>query len=471
MTPDVLVVGGGPAGMSAALAASGAGCRVRVVDGAQQLGGQYYRHLPRAMSAAAPGRLHHDFGPGERLLAAVAGSPLVEVSTGTSVFAARLVDGRPELHLVRSGGGTEVVAPECVVLATGAYDRSLPFPGWDLPGVMTPGAAQALLKGQYVLAGRRVVVGGTGPFLLPVAAGLAEAGAVVLGVHEASSPLAWAGRLGAVLPNAGKLAEGAAYLRVLRRHRVPVHFRSAVTAVGGDGAVATATVSRLDAQWSRKPGTDQVLACDAVAVGWGFTPNVELAVALGLTTRVVPGDGSVVVVTDRYGRTSAPAVLAAGEVAGVAGSAVAIDEGTLAGLAAAERVGRLSGAQARRRGRRPAVRRDRQRRFGAALLDIYAVRPGWTTWIDDDTVVCRCEEVTVGGVRRGVTELGATDLRSLKLLTRVGMGPCQGRVCGHATAGLLRVATGRDVTDVDAFAKRPFAAPVSLGDLSRHAEP
>lgn len=468
MTPDVLVVGGGPAGLAAALAAAEVGCQVRLLDAAQQLGGQYYRHLPAAMLAAAPGRLHHDFAPGARLLDAVSAAPRISVSCATQVFAARLAGGRAELHLTGPGGVTSVARAATVVLATGAYDRALPFPGWDLPGVMTPGGAQALLKGQYVLAGRRVLVGGTGPFLLSVAAGLAEAGATVLGVHEASSRKQWAARPGIVLSHLGKLAEGADYLRVLRRHRVPVRFRSAVTRASGDLSVRSATVSRLDAAWGKRPGRDEIVECDAVCVGWGFTPNVELAVALGARTRILPADGTVVVVTDRYCCTSMSAVLAAGEVAGVAGSAVAVAEGTIAGLAAAERAGLVSATELERRTRRLITRRDRQRRFGSALLAVYPVRPGWTGWLDDATVVCRCEEVTAAEVRRGVAELGVTDLRSLKLITRVGMGPCQGRVCGYAASGLLRRQTGRDVPDVDAFAKRPFVVPLTLDALARH---
>jgi NADPH-dependent 2,4-dienoyl-CoA reductase/sulfur reductase-like enzyme len=466
---EVVVVGGGPAGLAAAASAAAAGCEVLLLDGAVQLGGQYYRALPAAMAARDPGRLHHAFGPGAALIEQVRRSPRVQVRSGTSVFAA-VPAGEPggavELHVQSAEGGTAVVGARTVVLATGAHDRSLPFPGWDLPGVLTAGGAQALLKGQYTLPGRRVVVGGTGPFLLPVAAGLAEAGAHVLGVYEAASPRAWLRHPAALVAGAGKLGEAAHYARVLVRHGVRVHFRSTVTAAHGTDQVEGVTVSEVDAAWQVRPGTDRRLECDAVCVGWGFTPNVELAVALGLRTREEQ-DGSLAVVADEYGRTSVSAVLAAGEVAGVAGSVVARTEGRLAGLAAAARAGRLDEVALRVRAKPLLATRRRQRLFGRGLLDVYPVRPGWTSWCQDDTVLCRCEEVTVGQVRRATADLGATDLRSLKLLTRVGMGPCQGRVCGTAAAQVVAQCAGRPV-DPTPFAKRPFAVPVTLGDLARH---
>jgi len=463
---EVVVIGGGPAGLAAALQAADQGCEVALIDSAPRPGGQYYRHLPAMMAARQPEALHHGFGWGAELMSRVHQHPRICTRFSCTVWAARQeADGNLELHLLEDADRWITLLATTVVLAPGAYDRVLPFPGWDLPGVMTPGGAQALLKGQYVLAGRRVVVAGTGPFLLPVAAGLVEAGATVIGVYDANVPIGWARHPRAIGGNAAKLAEGRDYIRVLRRAKVPVRFGRAVTRAVGADTVTAVIVSRLDRQWRVRPGADEVVEVDAACVGWGFTPNVELALALGLEAVVEPRDGSLVVRADASGATSLPSVFAAGEIAGVGGSSLAVIEGHLAGLGAAWRTGHLTERRLSA-GRALLRRRARQRRFAAALLEVYPVRPGWTSWLDPDTVLCRCEEVTVGGVRVGVHEMGASDLRSLKLLTRVGMGMCQGRVCGYAAACLLQRETGVPLQDPASLSIRPLVVPVPLGTLA-----
>ncbi|MFE4059603.1 FAD-dependent oxidoreductase, partial [Streptomyces sp. NPDC059096] len=368
-------------------------------------------------------------------------------------------------------GDTErTVVSRTVVVATGAYDRQLPFPGWTLPGVFTAGGAQALLKGHGVVAGRRIVVAGTGPFLLAVAAGLAEAGARVAGVYEAGLPTAFARHPRAVARNTAKLAEGAAHLRTLARHRVPYRTRTAVIAAHGTDEVSAVTVARLDARWRVVPGGERRVECDTLAVGHGFTPQIEIPLQLGCATHR-DADGSLVAVADTRQLSTVPGVYLAGEVCGVGGAAQSVTEGELAGLHAAfTTVGTAPEAAVVRGLLR---RRTAGRRFASALHAAYPVRPGWLEWLRPDTVVCRCEEVTVEAVEAAVTELGATGPRAVKLYARPGMGLCQGRVCGYATTCLVAARTGREPTEEDlrSLAARPIAQPVSLGTLAAGHHP
>jgi NADPH-dependent 2,4-dienoyl-CoA reductase/sulfur reductase-like enzyme len=449
---EVTVVGAGPAGMAAALAAAGAGCQVDLLDAAPRPGGQYLRQPFTGATPTAP-------------FDALAAHPRIRWHPGTTVWAA---EPGPVLYTRRDDGPAEILAGVAVVLATGGYDRALPFPGWDLPGVLTAGGMQALLKGQQVLAGQRIALSGTGPFLLPVAAALAEAGARVVGVFEAGHPGRWSRQLPAVRAAPGKLREGWDYLRVLRRHRVPVRFRHAVIQAHGVTEVTSATVAQLRPNWTIVPGSTRRLDVDAIGVGYGFVPILDLA--LSLEAAATP-DG---VQVDWWQRTTTPGVLAAGETTGIGGAALATAEGRLAGLAAAVHCGHISGPEAARLGRTAWRERARHRRFATALRDVYPVRDGWRTWLSTDTLVCRCEEVPLAAVRHALDDLAITDLRTLKLVTRAGMGMCQGRVCGSAVADLLRAHTGRPVPDPLRMATRPFAVPVPLGvlaDLDRPTTP
>jgi len=440
VSADIAVLGAGPAGLAAAVAAHRAGARVTLVDAGPRVGGQYWRHRD-----GDDGRGHHLWST----LCRLRETPL-DFRAGHAIWhVERTGDG----FVTHTGAGA--ITSRTVIVATGAYDRQLPFPGWTLPGVFTAGGAQALLKGHGVLAGDRVVVAGTGPFLLPVAAGLAEAGARVLGVFEAGSPRGFARHPAAVLRNPGKLAEGAAYLRILRRHRIPFHTRRTVVAAHGDDQVRAVTVGTLDPAW--RVVARQEIDCDAVAVGYGFTPQLEIPLQLGCDTHL-DADGILVATADDHQRASVPGVYLAGEVCGVGGAQLSLVEGELAGCHAA-------GATPDTRLVR---RRAALRAFANALHRTYPVRSGWRSWLTDDTLVCRCEEVPVREIRRAVVDLGATDPRAVKLLARPGMGLCQGRVCGYATACLTGPVTAAGLRDL---AARPIAQPVTLGSLAeQHAE-
>jgi NADPH-dependent 2,4-dienoyl-CoA reductase/sulfur reductase-like enzyme len=439
---DVAVIGAGPAGLAAAATAALAGCRVVLLDAGPRAGGQYWRH-----SADTP--------PSDRTYRELAAEVRARVEHRTQA-AVWFIEPGFALHTAAG-----VVHAQHLVFATGAYDRVVPFPGWDLPGVVTAGGAQALLKGQGVRVGRRVVVAGAGPFLLPVAAGLARAGIEVAGVFEAGNPLRYARH---PLTAATKLGEGLRYAATLARYRVPFRTRHAVLAAHGRNEVESVTVGALDAAGFVRPGTSRTIECDALAVGYGFTPQLELPLALGCET-IMDADNSLVLTVDGTQRTTVPSVYAAGEVTGVGGAALAVIEGRLAGAGVAASLGFAPPLPPRQLARL-ARRRVALRRFATLISKVHQPPADWADRLGD-TLVCRCEEVPASRVREAI-DLGATEARTVKLLARPGMGWCQGRVCGYATACLTAAGCDRSVNadDLAAFARRPFAQPVLLADLA-----
>jgi NADP-dependent aldehyde dehydrogenase len=325
---------------------------------------------------------------------------------------------------------------------------------------MAAGGIQAFVKGNGALPGKRFVIAGTGPFLLPVAAGIAEAGGQVLAVLESSSPKAWLPHLKAAAGVPEKAIEGIEYAAVLARHRIPYRIRTIVTEVLGDAHASGLRTAKVDAEGRVRPGTDRVYQdVDVVGFGWGFTPQMELPLALGVETRV-DADGSLVgVVTDRQ-ESSIPGLFLAGEVTGVGGASLAVFEGLTAGAAAAAGPGPSPAPHGMRA-------MARHRRFADAMHRAHPVPAAWQDWLAPQTIVCRCEEVTAGEITEARENLEARDARTLKSFTRAGMGWCQGRVCGFATACLgSGPGAAPTVESLSAAAKRPLAAPVRIGELA-----
>lgn len=447
----VVIVGAGPAGLAAAEYALRAGARVTVLDQAEAPGGQYHRTLPEAYAARRPERLHHgwaEFDRRRRLLE----HPRCQWWPGSTVWALDRVEN--QVHVLRgqadgSGRRRSALEPDALILATGAHDRTLPFPGWELPGVYTAGAAQALAKGERVAIGGRVLVAGAGPFLLPVAESLLGVGAEVVAVLEAN-PFAtvrkgWSARPWELAAHAGKSAELARYAATLARHRVPYRFAHAVIEARGADRVREVVTARVRADWSIVPGTERTYEVDAVCVGHGFVPQPELAVAAGCVL-----DGGFVRV-DAEQRTTVDGVFAAGEITGIGGAVTAAAEGAVAGCVAA-------GGDP---GRSLIRERDRARAFAGRLAAAHPIGAAWRDWLAEDTIVCRCEETTYGELTRAAGDPACPGSHALKLGTRAGLGPCQGRMCGPTVSELSGVTERHH---------RPIVQPIRLGELAEPKE-
>jgi D-hydroxyproline dehydrogenase subunit alpha len=447
---DVVVVGGGPAGLAAAAQLAAAGADVVVLEEATELGGQYYKRRTGAVLAR-----YGDYRPeGSALIAAVQAAG-VRCLTGHVVWGVD-DDGQALLAWDSSSGLTVPVQARARVVATGAYERAIPFPGWQLPRVVTPGHALHLATCDRVALGQRVLVAGTGPFLLAAAAAVQRAGGGVTAVVELNTPYC-PGRTGlSAIRFPSRLRELAGYATVLAAGRVRVLQGSRVLAALGDGRVEAVQIAARLADG--KPGQVRTIEVDALAVGYGFRPASELLRLLGARCdRDELGDEFPVV--DLFGRTSVPNLYVAGEAARIAGLRAALAAGRLAAAAVAvdlglprpqDRVLRTATAQLRA-----------ELRFTALTSALYPVTVADYADMPDATMACRCEGVTAAAIR-GAAETGRSDASGVKAATRAGMGSCQGRQCGLALAVLSAAATG---TKPAPIAARMPVKPVPVGSL------
>jgi NADPH-dependent 2,4-dienoyl-CoA reductase/sulfur reductase-like enzyme len=389
--PEVLVIGAGPAGMSAAAAAAESGCRVRVVDDNASAGGQIWR----GYATSAKGGMTRFASLMRRL-----NSSQVELIAGRRVVA----QPAPGLLRVERDAGCEDLHYDKLIVATGARERFLPFPGWTLPGVMGAGGVQSLVKAGLAIAGKRVVLAGSGPLLLAVAGNLATQGAEVLGIFEQAPLARLVGFAGSLVLHPGKIVEGIRFR--LRTSSAVYRTNAWVTRANGSDHLASVTLNIA--------GQTREIECDYLGCGFHLVPNLELPRLLGCAI-----EGGLVCV-DAAQQSSVPSVYCAGELTGVGGLEKALVEGEIAGLAAAARSAPDLFA-----------RRNRQVRFARRLEAAFAPRAELRELVAEDTIVCRCEDVRGGALK------AMRSSREAKLYTRCGMGPCQGRICGSATSFLF----------------------------------
>lgn len=459
----VIIIGGGPAGMAAAIEAARAGLHPTLVDEAPRPGGQVYRALPEAFHVEEPHRLGHDFARGERLrreFADVAGQ--VEVLSNVSVLGVW-----PDREILWARDESlGVLRAERLIIASGAYDRPVPFPGWTLPGVMTAGAVQTLLKTMRVRPGRRALVAGTGPLILGVAHRLHDMGVEVVSVLDAGDHRWVTGDAANAAGEWDIIKDARSSLEALGRAAIPVLSGHTIFEARGSGEVEAAVYGPVDAEtWRPLIERPERIDVDLVVIGFGFVPNTELTHLAGCRHHHAPELGGWVPVRDGLMQTMIPGIFAVGDGAGIGGVLMAVEEGRIAGITAAEHAGAISADEAAGRRAGPLDRLRSLAEVRAALGEASQIKPGLLELASPETLACRCEEVTYAEVRAAV-DGGAKDLQSVKLLTRLGMGPCQGRNCAPHVGMHLCRATGRTPEEVGQINPRPPTKPVTLGALA-----
>lgn len=447
---DVVVIGAGPAGLAATATAAGAGLSTLLLDENAGPGGQVWRAIS-STPVKSRAMLGDDYWAGESIVQAAraSGAEIIHRATVWSL------DRNLEIG-VSIGGGSTVVGARRVIIATGAQERPFPIPGWTLPGVMTAGAAQTMLKSSALVPDGRTVIAGQGPLLWLLAAQILRLGGRIDRILDTTER----GNYFSALPHAFAFltspyfAKGLALMREVRA-KVPVVSAVSELAAAGDGQLAT--VSYVAG------GRRETMPADLLLLHQGVVPNVNLAMAAGVEHRWDERQLCWSPVLDLNGGSSIDGIAIAGDGAGIGGAEAAVLRGRIAARAA---IDVLAPAAAAKLAPMAALRTDLVRaERGRAFLDTL-FRPARQFRIPSgDTVVCRCEEVTANDILDSVA-IGATGPNQLKAYRRTGMGPCQGRLCGLTVTELMAQARGKSPEEIGYYRLRAPVKPITLAELA-----
>ncbi len=465
-TYELAVIGAGPAGLEAAVTAAEAGVKTVLVDNFPQPGGQYYKSLPAAFSASKKSDPEKE---GEILAQMINGLPVTRIYNALTWGIFKEESGPGWLISLYGPAAPKQIHARLLVLASGAYDTPVPFPGWTLPGVITCGAALILLKNQRLAPFKRALLTGTGPLLLSGAAHLIEAGVQVLAVCETNRLKPGAVLYGpTMLREWQRLEEGTRYLSTMVHGKTPYKMGWSVIEAHGLDHVEEAVIAKLSNSGIPIPGTQQTIQVDTVVCGYGLTPNNGLARMIGCDFEYQPRKGGWVIRRDQTMQTSLPDVYAAGDCAGIGGAENSRLEGRIAGTAAALATGHINSQKAGQFYNRIKSDLTQQRRFGKLLGDLFSPQPALISLAHEDTLLCRCEEVTLAEVKAAVAA-GARTIGEVKMVTRVGMGNCQGRMCERSVVNAIiqqMIQEHATPETVGMFTIRPPLQPLPIGILA-----
>ena len=474
---DVAIVGAGPSGLAAAEVMREYGLDVIIIDEQPRAGGQILRQPPRSFSVDhwLQARLYRK---AKAVLHSMEDSGDVDWRLGCTVLgimrqsAYRTPVNRRSGHelWIQGPSGCEILHASAVLIAPGCYERPLAFPGWTLPGVMGAGAIQGFVKSQQFVPGNRFVLAGSHPLQLVVADQLVAAGADVAAVIFTQQLRAAAAALRdplVMLQHTRQLAETARILWRLKRARVPVIFGSTIARVEGKDFVERATVAALLPDGKIDWGRTETMECDRVGVCHGFLASSELARQAGVAVRWREHEGGWLAGHDEWFESSVAHLFVAGEITGVAGADAALEKGRIAGVGMLRALGRIDTLKAQRLARTARRRLRRINRFAGALNTLARPPQGLANaTMTDDTTLCRCESISRGEFQRQLQQNPhVVSADAAKLLTRAGMGMCQGRLCGDNAARLIARERGLTLAQVGTFQAQAPVKPVRLDVL------
>jgi NADPH-dependent 2,4-dienoyl-CoA reductase/sulfur reductase-like enzyme len=459
---DLVVIGGGPAGIAAAATASSFGLRVALIDERVTLGGQIFKRVGPGFDLRERKSLGRDYARGSDLIDEI-DRPNVTLLTSTTVLTiedGKVITSHPE-------EGIRALDYRFLIIAPGAYDRPVAFPGWTLPGVMTAGAVQTMVKTQRISPGKRIFFAGSGPLALAFSAQLIGLGAPVFKVIESApfpSPINALRLLSRIGGNLDLIRDAAKYRSVLFKARVPFKYGRIIVKAEGKGRLEYVTHAKADREWNPIPGTEVREACDALCVGYGFFPSHELFRLVDCAFEYDENRGGFSVLRDEWGATSVDSVFAVGDGTGVTGSYSAVAQGRLAGLQIASRLKKIT-EEERDSAAKPYARELRARnRFQSALNKMFDVGAGIYRLADKKTVICRCESVTRGAIDPIIDS--TDDVSVVKGISRAGMGLCQGRNCQRHIAAMIADRHQKPISSVSFQTPRFPVKPVEIGAIA-----
>ncbi|NWD04871.1 NAD(P)/FAD-dependent oxidoreductase [Pseudomonas gingeri] len=450
---DVLVLGAGPAGMAAALQLQALGLEVRVLDEQRSPGGQIYREISRVPSARKK-LLGADYAAGGTTVTEFLASGIDYVANA-SVW---LISAEREVHY-HVAGQAHVVQARRILLCGGAYERPMPIPGWTLPGVMTAGAGQILLKSAGQVPIGPVVLAGSGPLLYLLAAQYLQAGVRVSALvdtctrRDLLAALRW---LPAALKGWRQLRKGIALMHSLKRAGVAWYRGASDLRIEGR--------EQAEALTFQARGHTQRIACELILLHQGVVPNTQPSLSMAAAHRWDDSQMCWVAEQDEWGQLSVPGCFIAGDAAGIDGAEAAAVQGRVVALGIALSLQRLSAHAARQQARPWRRLLDKYRSVRPFLERLYRPQPSLCLPADE-TIVCRCEEVTAGAIRE-YAALGCLGPNQTKAFGRCGMGPCQGRQCGLAVTQILADAHQVTPAQVGYYRIRPPLKPITLAELA-----
>lgn len=465
---NVAIIGGGPAGISAATTIANQGTSVVLVDDSNSLGGHFYKELPNNFDGPYSVFERKNIKEIRARVSILQSGPteIIDQARVWGIFQG--TSPRFQIYAEHPEHKTVSIAANAVILAPGVSDRPLPFSGWELPGVITPGAVQIMLKKQGLLPGKRILVCGTGPLQMVVAAALVEGGSDVAALLDTSGVFDGMGYLpGAFGSLKSRLGEVIRSISVLARKRVPMYFRHAVFKALGNSkmGVEEAIIGKVSPDGYPIPGTERNLKVDTICCAYGFIPSVAMTLQLGCEHVYDSNLGAYLPWHDEHLQTSLPGVFIAGDITGAGGKLLADLQGVLAGISALEHLGIWNTEKANQQRLQLSAAIRREERFSRWLWNRYRMREGLLDLVDDDTLICRCENVKASDFNKSLDH-GARNLYGVKLRTRLGMGSCQGRYCMMNAAMLIAQKTGFPVEETGIYSVRPPLTPIKLSNIA-----